>query len=169
MFFGDGWWVIFPIVGLVCMLLMMSRMFGFWGRGLKRGPGMGPMGMMGNDREQDGKRDDSALEVLRRRYARRTHRRGIRCEAPQTRGCAEMRRLLMLAALAAGVSVVIREIAGRAALPERCAEMCDRFLANMPGSFPPNRIMADLDALKEQNVRILKVLEEREEGEGPQE
>ncbi len=27
MFDGSGWWVIFPIIGLVFMLLMMSRMF----------------------------------------------------------------------------------------------------------------------------------------------
>ena len=30
---------------------------------------MGPMGMMGDDREQHGEQDESALEVLRRRYA----------------------------------------------------------------------------------------------------
>lgn len=65
MFFGDGWWVIFPIVGLLCMVLMMSRMLGFWGRGPRRGIGMG---MMGDGRERDNE-PDSALEVLRRRYA----------------------------------------------------------------------------------------------------
>ena len=30
---------------------------------------MGPMGMMGDDREQGSERDESAREVLRRRYA----------------------------------------------------------------------------------------------------
>ncbi len=30
---------------------------------------MGPMGMMGHDREQDRTRDEDALGVLRRRYA----------------------------------------------------------------------------------------------------
>ncbi|MCH7585486.1 MAG: SHOCT domain-containing protein [Acidobacteria bacterium] len=69
MFYGYGWWVIFPIIGLVFMLLMMSRMFGFWGRGPRRGTGMGPMGMMGDDHERHGKPDESALEVLGRRYA----------------------------------------------------------------------------------------------------
>ena len=74
MFTGNGWWVIFPIIGLVFMLLMMSRMMGFWGRGPRRGTGMGPMrmgpmGMMGDDREQGSERDESAREVLRRRYA----------------------------------------------------------------------------------------------------
>lgn len=48
-----------------------------------------------------------------------------------------MRRLLIFAVIAAGTSLVVRKIAERAALPERCAEICDRFLANMPESFPP--------------------------------
>ena len=76
-----------------------------------------------------------------------------------------MRRLLFFAVLAAGTALAIRRIAETAgpAMRERCSEMCDRFLVNMPESFPPNRIMADLDALKEQNARILEVLEEREE------
>ena len=69
MFDGSGWWVIFPIIGLIFMLLMMSRMFGFRHRGSGKGRGMGPMGMMGDDREPDSERDESALEVLRRRYA----------------------------------------------------------------------------------------------------
>ena len=61
--------MIFPIIGLVCILLMMSWMFGFWGRAPRRGTRMGSMGMMGGDREQHRERDASALEVLRRRYA----------------------------------------------------------------------------------------------------
>ena len=74
MFDGTGWWVIFPIIGLVFMLLMMSRMFfsrrGGWGGGSGVGPmRMGPMGMMGDDREQDSEPDENAQEVLRRRYA----------------------------------------------------------------------------------------------------
>ena len=40
--------------------------------------------------------------------------------------------------------------------------MCDRMLANMPESFPPNRMMADLDSLKVKTERILEVLEERQ-------
>ncbi len=66
MFDGSGWWLIFPIIGLIFMLLMMSRMFGFGRRGSGKGRGMG---MMGDDREPDSERDESALEVLRRRYA----------------------------------------------------------------------------------------------------
>ncbi len=74
MFDGSGWWVIFPIIGLIFMVLMMSRMFGFRrrGSGSRRGMGpmcMGSMGMNHDDREQDSEKDESALEVLRRRYA----------------------------------------------------------------------------------------------------
>ena len=76
---SSGWWVIFPIIGLIFlvlmvifMVLMMSRMFGFWGRssGSGRGMGptrMGPMGMMGG--KQNSQPDDDPLEVLHRRYA----------------------------------------------------------------------------------------------------
>jgi hypothetical protein len=42
-------------------------------------------------------------------------------------------------------------------------------LANMPESFPPNRMMADLETLKEQTTRILEVLEERQEVDEPPE
>jgi uncharacterized membrane protein len=73
-FDGNGWWVIFPIIGLVFMLLMMSRMFfsrrGGSGGGSGMGPmRMGPMGGMGGHGDENHRADDSALEVLRRRYA----------------------------------------------------------------------------------------------------
>ncbi len=76
-----------------------------------------------------------------------------------------MRRLPIFAVLAVGTFLAMRKIAERAGptMRERCSEMCDRLLANMPESFPPNRIMADLEALKEQTARILEVLEERED------
>jgi uncharacterized membrane protein len=72
-FDGNGVWVIFPIIGVIFMVLMMSRMFGFRRRGSGSGRGMGPMGMgpmgMGGHSEGDGERDEDALDVLRRRYA----------------------------------------------------------------------------------------------------
>ncbi len=82
-----------------------------------------------------------------------------------------MRRLIIWMVLAAGMFLAMRKMAERAgpAMRERCAEMCDRMLANMPESFPPNRMMADLEALKEQTARILEKLEEREEVDGPPE
>lgn len=75
-----------------------------------------------------------------------------------------MRRLIILAVVAAGIRLVIRKIAEGAgpAMRERCSEMCDRMLANMPESFPPNRMMADLDSLKDKTARILEVLEEHQ-------
>ncbi len=82
-----------------------------------------------------------------------------------------MRRLLVFAVFAAGMFLVVRKIAERAGpvMREHCSGMCERMLASMPESFPPNRMMADLDALKEQTARILEVLEERQEVDGPQE
>ncbi len=75
-----------------------------------------------------------------------------------------MRRLIIFAVLVAGVFLVIRRMAESAgpAMRERCSEMCDRMLANMPESFPPNRMMADLESLKEKTARILEMLEERQ-------
>lgn len=67
--------------------------------------------------------------------------------------------------------LVVRKFAERAGpvMRERCSGMCERMLASMPESFPPNRMMADIDALKDQTARILEVLEEGQEAEGPQE
>ena len=59
-----GWWVIFPIIGLFFMVVMMWGMCGMSRGGHEQ---MGPMGMCGHADHDDG--DDSALDVLRRRYA----------------------------------------------------------------------------------------------------
>jgi hypothetical protein len=82
-----------------------------------------------------------------------------------------MRRLIIFTVLAAGMLLAMRKMAegGGFAMGERCSEMCDRMLANMPESFPPNRMMADLETLKKQTARILEKLEEPEEVDGPQE
>lgn len=74
-----------------------------------------------------------------------------------------MRRLIILAVIAVGIRMAVRKMAENGpAMGERCSEMCDRMLAKMPESFPPNRMMADLDSLKEKADRILEMLEERE-------
>ncbi len=72
-----------------------------------------------------------------------------------------MKRLIIFAVLAAGMFLAMRKMAERSGpvMRERCSEMCDRMLANMPESFPPNRMMADLDDLKVQTSRILDILE----------
>ena len=81
-----------------------------------------------------------------------------------------MRRLIIFTMFAVGMFLAIRRMAERGgpAMGERCSEKCDRMLANMPESFPPNRMMADLETLKEQTARILEKLEEPVEVDGPQ-
>ncbi len=79
-----------------------------------------------------------------------------------------MRRLIIFIMFAAGMFLAIRRMAERGGLGEHCSGMCDRMLANMPESFPPNRMMADLETLKEQTARILETLEEPVEVDGPQ-
>ncbi len=75
-----------------------------------------------------------------------------------------MRHIILGALTAIGMVLAIRSLAERTGptVRERCSELCDRFLANMPESFPPNRMMADLDSLKEQTARILEMLEEHQ-------
>ncbi len=77
---------------------------------------------------------------------------------------------MVFAVFAVGAFLAIRKMAESAgpAMWERCSEMCDRMLANMPESFPPNRMMTDLETLKEQTARILEKLEEPEEVDRPQ-
>lgn len=72
-----------------------------------------------------------------------------------------MKRLIILTVLAAGMFLVIAKLAGKTGpvMRERCSEMCHRMLANMPDSFPPNRMMADLESIKTQTARILEVVE----------
>lgn len=72
-----------------------------------------------------------------------------------------MRRLIILAVVAVGIRLAIRKMTETAgpAMREHCSEMCDRMLANMPESFPPNRMMADLQSLKDKTDRILEMLE----------
>ena len=54
-----------------------------------------------------------------------------------------------MAVLAAAMLLAMRRFTESAGpvMRERCSEMCDRMLANMPESFPPNRMMADLEVL----------------------
>ncbi len=72
-----------------------------------------------------------------------------------------MRRLIVFLVVAVGVFVAVRKMTESAgpAMREHCSEMCDRLLANMPESFPPTRMMADLQTLKDKTDRILEMLE----------
>ena len=71
-----------------------------------------------------------------------------------------MRRFILIVVLAAGVFLAVRMMSGRVGrgVSVWCADVCDRMLANMPEAFPPNRIMADLESIKEQNEQILELL-----------
>ncbi len=73
MFDGNGWMVIFPIIFMIFMVIMMSRMFGFRRRGSGDRGGMGPMRMgpmgMGDHSDEESEQGESPLDILRRRYA----------------------------------------------------------------------------------------------------
>ncbi len=66
-----GWWVVFPVVMMIFMFLMMSRMFFPRRAGSGGESGMGPMrmGPTGGQGDQSQAADGDAVEVLRRRYA----------------------------------------------------------------------------------------------------
>ncbi|MCP3882918.1 MAG: hypothetical protein GY701_31650 [Sulfitobacter sp.] len=72
-----------------------------------------------------------------------------------------MRRFIIATGLAAAVALIVREMAGKMApaMRARCADACERMLGNMPESFPPNRMMADLEVLKERTTRILDLVD----------
>ena len=61
-----GEWLIFPIIGLIVMLVMLVLVF----RGGARSGGWGPWCMGGDVRGDRGeRRDTDALEILRQRFA----------------------------------------------------------------------------------------------------
>ena len=68
-----------------------------------------------------------------------------------------MRRFVIGVVLAAAAVLAARKMGP--AMRARCGEACERMLANMPESFPPNRMMADLAAIKEQTARIADLVE----------
>ncbi|MFQ5516495.1 MAG: hypothetical protein ACE5E8_02880 [Acidimicrobiia bacterium] len=72
-----------------------------------------------------------------------------------------MKRLIVWMGLLVGIVVTMRKMVAKAApaMRARCSEMCDRMLADMPDSFPPNRMLADLAAIREQTARMLEVLQ----------
>jgi hypothetical protein len=82
-----------------------------------------------------------------------------------------VKRLVVFAMLAAGVALVVQRITNQSdpAVREGMTAMCHRMMATMPESFPPNRMLADLAAIKEQNVRILEILEDHSDLESPNE
>lgn len=68
-----------------------------------------------------------------------------------------MRRLVIVVLLAAPIVLIVSKMAP--AMRSRSADACEKMLATMPESFPPNRMMADLESIKEQTARILDVID----------
>jgi hypothetical protein len=75
-----------------------------------------------------------------------------------------MRRLIIGAVLGLGVLLLARRLKqamrGSPTLAERLSEKCERMLAGLPSSFPPNRMMADLETVKARTDLILEKLNE---------
>ena len=76
-----------------------------------------------------------------------------------------MKRLVIVAVIAGAVIVMMKKKSGMTnpEMRARCSEMCDRMLGQMPDSFPPKRMMSDLESLKEDTARILDLLEDQTE------
>lgn len=75
-----------------------------------------------------------------------------------------MRRFAIWAVSATALAVVLWKMTRSrrgVSTVQRVAEGCERMMANMPASFPPNRMMTDLETIKETTARVLEVLEER--------
>lgn len=68
-----------------------------------------------------------------------------------------MKKVLIGAAVLAGIVLLLRRLGpalGRRAM-EKCEEMVDR----MPDAFPPKRMMRSIAEIRDQNSRILGLLE----------
>ncbi len=74
-----------------------------------------------------------------------------------------MKRFAISIVLAAGVTLATWKMvqACDPVVRARCSEMCERMFSQMPESFPPNRMMADLVTVKKQTASILDLLEDR--------
>ncbi len=70
-------------------------------------------------------------------------------------------RLLRGVLVIAGVVLLIRRLAPR--MRDRCAEACEGMMDAMPDSFPPKQMRNNLEIIREQNARIIELLEERSE------
>lgn len=52
------------------------------------------------------------------------------------------------------------------ALGKRAMRKCEEMFDRMPEEFPPKRMMHSIDEIREQNMRILHLLEEEHDGVG---
>lgn len=77
-----------------------------------------------------------------------------------------MKKTVVVMLGAGGLVLGLRK-AGRLGFPEmheRAGEMCERMIEGMPESFPPKRLFANVEAIREQNERILELLEADRKG-----
>lgn len=72
-----------------------------------------------------------------------------------------MRSLLIGAAVVAVATYTVRRMGS--SLGERAMRECETMFASMPDEFPPKRMMRGIDEIREQNTRILRLLEEEEQ------
>lgn len=71
-----------------------------------------------------------------------------------------LRTVFRLLVLGGGIFAVLRLVRPRGpAMRDRFMEMCDRMMDEMPESFPPKRMMADLEAIRLNTERILEALQ----------
>ncbi len=77
---------------------------------------------------------------------------------PRRRGAT---RILRAVLVVAGAVLLVRRFGPR--LRQRCVEQCEHMMEGMPDSFPPKRMMNELEAIRVQNARIIELLEEDQE------
>ena len=68
-------------------------------------------------------------------------------------------RIVLTLAVIGGMILLARRFGPE--LRARCITACDRMIGEMPDSFPPKRIMSDLEALRTQGKRMIELLEKQ--------
>ena len=68
-------------------------------------------------------------------------------------------KALVLLAVIGGLALLARRFGPQ--MRAGCMAACDRMIDEMPDSFPPKRIMSDLEALRTQSERMIALLEEQ--------
>jgi hypothetical protein len=68
-------------------------------------------------------------------------------------------RIVLSLAIIGGMVLLARRLGPQ--LRSRCVVACERMFDEMPDSFPPKRIMGNLEALRAQGERMIELLEEQ--------
>ena len=71
-----------------------------------------------------------------------------------------MRNLIIGAAVVAAAAYTLRRMGS--SLGQRAMQECETMFARMPDDFPPKRMMRGIDEIREQNTRILRLLEAKQ-------